>query len=257
MQQTTQTDLSHRLVAHRGFTTRYPENTLLALTEAIKAGAKYIEVDIQLTADHIPVLFHDRNLARLCRGTGAIHDYNYADLYRFHPLDFDRFGNQFADISIPRLIELVDLLKQHPHVTAFIELKRISLNQHGEQLMVDRVLSELEPVRSQCVIISYSISSLFCTRNSGWQQVGAVVDRWKDRNAKEIIDLVPEYLFFDHESIPVYSLWLGKLQFQQAKLAVFECVDPVRAKHLLKRGISLVETFNIGMMIHALSNQTQ
>jgi len=50
------------LVAHRGWQRRYPENTLPAIKGALDAGARYIEVDVQLSADGVPVLFHDRTL---------------------------------------------------------------------------------------------------------------------------------------------------------------------------------------------------
>src|SRR5207244_2240185 len=54
------------LVAHRGYALRYPENTLVALDAAIRAGAKYVELDVQLSKDGFPVLMHDKTLARMC-----------------------------------------------------------------------------------------------------------------------------------------------------------------------------------------------
>ena len=46
-----------KLVAHRGYAHAYPENTLLAIQQAVEAGAKYIEFDVLLSADQLPVLF--------------------------------------------------------------------------------------------------------------------------------------------------------------------------------------------------------
>ena len=43
------------LVAHRGWASCYPENTLPAVAAALAAGAAYIEIDIQLTRDLVPV----------------------------------------------------------------------------------------------------------------------------------------------------------------------------------------------------------
>lgn len=240
-----------RLVAHRGYTHSFPENTLLAIEQAIMVGAKYIEVDVQLTADEVPVLFHDRDLKRLCQGMGSIHDYAYSQLDQFHPMNPEKFGDQFEDITIPRLDELVYLLQEHPHITAFIELKRISLNKFGDQSMVERVIEELAPVKMQCVIISYSVTALECVRLNGWQQVGAVIDMWDERETESIVALKPEYLFVDHESLPES----GQLDFGESQLAVFECIDPERARQLMHRGIELVETFNIEMMIKALADQ--
>ncbi|MGF1546037.1 MAG: glycerophosphodiester phosphodiesterase family protein, partial [Thiotrichales bacterium] len=60
------------LVAHRGYALRYPENTLPAIEAALAAGARYVEIDVQLSADQVPVLFHDRSLMRMCEVTGAL-----------------------------------------------------------------------------------------------------------------------------------------------------------------------------------------
>ena len=44
------------LVAHRGYPQHYPENTLIGIEAAITAGARFIDVDVQLSADRVPVL---------------------------------------------------------------------------------------------------------------------------------------------------------------------------------------------------------
>jgi len=67
------------LIAHRGYASRYPENTLPAIEAALKAGARHVEIDVQTSADHIPVLFHDATLERLCGVQGRIRDAELAD----------------------------------------------------------------------------------------------------------------------------------------------------------------------------------
>ena len=114
------------LVAHRGYPQHYPENTLIGIDAAIRAGARYIEVDVQLSADRVPVLFHDRTLDRLCRAPGMIHEFTREELKNFHALEFERFGYKFAQNPITTLAELGALLVRHPQVTAFIEIKRIA-----------------------------------------------------------------------------------------------------------------------------------
>ena len=52
------------LIAHCGYAKHYPENTLVALEAALQAGACYIEFDVQLTADRVPVVCHDATLQR-------------------------------------------------------------------------------------------------------------------------------------------------------------------------------------------------
>lgn len=237
-----------KLVAHRGYTLHYPENTLLGLEAAVAAGARYLEVDIQLSRDQMPYLFHDRNMQRLCGVKGALHDYSAAELSEFRANDGERFGYKFVDNPLTTLIGLVGLMQRHPSVTVFVELKRNSLEQFGHELVVKKVLSILEPVKSQCVIISYNIESLlFVNREYRWP-VGAVTDEWQDRNEKAIVDLNPQFLFCDLESLPKK----GALKFYGSRLAVYECTDPAKAMALHQRGIEFVETFAIGEMIEQL-----
>lgn len=54
------------VIAHRGASAVAPENSLSAFEEAIKCGADYIETDVHLTADGIPVLMHDISINRTC-----------------------------------------------------------------------------------------------------------------------------------------------------------------------------------------------
>ena len=53
------------IVAHRGYSKMYPENTLLAFQKAIDAKADYIELDVHETADHVVVVTHDYTCGRV------------------------------------------------------------------------------------------------------------------------------------------------------------------------------------------------
>jgi glycerophosphoryl diester phosphodiesterase len=46
-------------IAHRGYSSEYPENSMVAITKAWDAGATVVEVDVRMTADHTLVLHHD------------------------------------------------------------------------------------------------------------------------------------------------------------------------------------------------------
>jgi len=233
-----------KLVAHRGYTLHYPENTLLALEAAVAAGAAYLEVDIQLSKDQVAFLFHDRDLERLCGQKGALHDYSAVELAEFSASDPGRFAYKYVDNPVTSLIGLVGLMQRQPQVTVFIELKRSSLEKFGHALMVKKVLSILEPVKSQCVIISYNIEALAHVRDHYKWPVGAVIDEWHERNDKAIERLNPQYLFCDLETLPKK----GPIKYFASRIAVFECTDPALALALHQRGVEFVETFAIGEM---------
>lgn len=70
------------ILAHRGLTSRAPENTFAAVQAAIDLGADGVEVDVQATADGDAVIFHDPGLGRLTARTEAVQDLTLAELVR-------------------------------------------------------------------------------------------------------------------------------------------------------------------------------
>lgn len=73
------------VIAHRGFSALYAENTLPAIRQAIRAGADMVEVDVQETRDGQLVVFHDFQLRRLCDLPGNIRDITLAQVRRRKP----------------------------------------------------------------------------------------------------------------------------------------------------------------------------
>jgi glycerophosphoryl diester phosphodiesterase len=54
-----------KIIAHRGFSSRYPENTMAAIRAAIRLGVDMVEIDVQQTRDDQLVVFHDYRLNRI------------------------------------------------------------------------------------------------------------------------------------------------------------------------------------------------
>jgi len=238
------------LVAHRGYTFRYPENTLLAIQAAVDEGARYVEFDVLLSSDEVPVLFHDRDCQRMCAVEGAIHDYTFAELKKFSVSEPENFGAQYVDNRISSLVELVNYITSVPQVTVFVELKRQALEKFGINTVLEKVLPLLEPIKSQVVIISYSIESLLATQMVSDFPVGAVFDYWSERNNDLIQKLKPDYMFTDIHDLPDDE----KLACPGSLLAVYDCVDPKWADSVHQRGVDLVETFQIAEMLAAFSH---
>ncbi|MFA0013142.1 glycerophosphodiester phosphodiesterase family protein [Vibrio lentus] len=94
------------ITGHRGAASLAPENTLVSIEQAAKAGATWIEIDAQLSADGIPMVFHDKAVNRCTNGTGNIAD---LDLTALKALDAGSwFGSEFIGTSIPMLSEALD-----------------------------------------------------------------------------------------------------------------------------------------------------
>ena len=67
-------------LAHRGSRELWPENTMMAFQGAVDLGYRYIETDVQLTADDVVVVFHDNDLDRLTNANGPIRQWRWDDV---------------------------------------------------------------------------------------------------------------------------------------------------------------------------------
>lgn len=119
---------SLRIAAHRGFSRRFPENTILAFQKGVDAGANETEIDLMLTRDDKIVVMHDRTLDRTTDGWGFVAD---RDLNEILALDAGaKFDPRFAGIQAPTLVEAVAWAKQTDTRLA-IEMKE---REHADRL---------------------------------------------------------------------------------------------------------------------------
>src|SRR5215207_5725122 len=66
--------------AHRGGASDAPENTMPAFEYAVNLGYRYVETDVQVTADGVLVAFHDDDLRRTCRRPGKITELPWSEV---------------------------------------------------------------------------------------------------------------------------------------------------------------------------------
>lgn len=236
-------------VAHRGYAAAYPENTLLALDAAWQCGAKFVEVDIQLSSDHVPVLFHDRDLQRLCQQPGAIQDYSYNELKQFNLANTEKFADQFADNKMTSLQEFIAYLALHPDLSAFIELKRSMIDYFGEEVVLEIILPLFTGLKNKISFISYNHAILQQIEKQSEYSTGIVIDEWKDYQVKR--DWQPEWLFCSAEGLPEND---KELEIN-SKIVIFEVSTVELASKLLARGINHLETFHIKEMLLAFADE--
>ena len=232
-----------RLIAHRGWQRRFPENTLPALQGALEAGAHNIEIDVQLSADRQPMLFHDLTLRRLCRQPGAIHLHSREQLRAFSAYEPDRFGDRFLGTPIAHLDEVVTLLQRFPHGHLFLELKRLSVQAFDSATVCDAVANAVATLGARCTVISFDIGVLQEAAARGWR-VGPVLEQWKQINSTEIAALDPVVVFADVHQLPP-----GDLSALRWPLAVYEVDQAEQVRALWARGVRLVESFAVGELL--------
>lgn len=111
-----------RVIAHRGYSEVYPENTLAAFEGAIDIGVDYIELDVQMTSDGVIVVFHDNDLKRVTGQEGSISDYTYEQLQQMDAGSW--FQDAYAGERIPTLQETLELIRDS-RCNVYLEMKDI------------------------------------------------------------------------------------------------------------------------------------
>ncbi len=131
--------------AHRGFSGRYPENTMLAFRKAIEAGCDGIELDVQMTRDGHLVVIHDESVDRTCNGNGFVGELKLSELRKFDA--YGAFPGQFGINRIPTLREYFDLVRCKNTLTN-IELKNTICSYPGlEEKVIETVREYQMPSR--------------------------------------------------------------------------------------------------------------
>ena len=237
------------LIAHRGYTLHYPENTQIAMEAAVRAGACCVEFDIQLTADGVPVLLHDADLKRMAGVDQCVHDLTLTQARVFSFGEAQRLGKTFSEVRIATLAEIACYLTTTSKTKAFVEIKRASLRRFGVEQVMNAVFAVIANVSQQCVIISFDADALRYTRAHSNLPIGWVFDPWDHDALKIATELRPEYAFTDHANFPDSVSALPQCKTAPWKWAVYEITDPAIALQLAQRGAMLIETYAIGEML--------
>jgi glycerophosphoryl diester phosphodiesterase len=107
------------IIAHRGASAYYPENTLAAFEGAIAMGADMVELDVQLTADGEVVAFHDEKIGRCTDSQGKVIECTLTTLKKLDAGSW--FDKKFQGTEIPTLAEALNVCKNK--VAVNIEIK--------------------------------------------------------------------------------------------------------------------------------------
>jgi glycerophosphoryl diester phosphodiesterase len=227
------------LMAHRGYATLYPENTIEAVVAAGEAGITQIEFDVQLTQDGIPVVLHDASLQRTTGLKRSVFSTDLAELEHVEANYTELFGDASSGIRIPTLEAMLDLLDDHPEWRFFVEIKRDSIRHFGSGFVIDQLLPLIYEHLAQIVIISFDYDFLveLCHRSD--VEVGWVLSEYSDAAHQQAVALDPDYLIVNHTRLPQTSeaLWPGAWLW-----ASYEVTDARLARHLVGRGINIVSS---------------
>jgi lipoteichoic acid synthase len=131
------------VIAHRGDSKKFPENTLLAINSALDIGSDIVEVDVRLSRDGVPIIIHNDTLDETTNGQGLVAEKTVAEL---KSLDAGEWKNpRFKGERIPTLEEALELVRGRGRLL-------IDVNAEGIADMIARIYRRLAVPEEEAVI---------------------------------------------------------------------------------------------------------
>jgi glycerophosphoryl diester phosphodiesterase len=232
------------VVAHRGDCQFDFENTIQSIITAIENGIKCIEIDIQLTKDGVPVLYHDRSLKRMAATNSPVAKLRFDEICQLKLLPVDENINKKRDAKISSLQEIVELVQRYPEVTLFVEVKRVNFLSFSYQAVYQQIFKLLKPILTRVVVISFSYRFLRLCQQRSLQAIAYVLPTWQHYSTKMLTKLQPQYIFCNEEIVPNDYLF-SELHFSSTKAiwVLYEVAEVAKVREFYRRGVKHFETF--------------
>lgn len=131
------------IVGHRGAAALAPENTIAGFQKVVDAGINWVEVDVQLSGDQIPILYHDETVNRCSDGKGKLGNFNLEQLLCLDAGSWftHKIKNEFAQEKIPSLETALNFCLEH-NLNMNLELK--IHHEHQAKPLVENVVMLLK-----------------------------------------------------------------------------------------------------------------
>lgn len=237
-------------VGHRGYSARYPENTLLSIEEAFRRGVKYCEIDVTVTRDDVYVLFHDQpTMYRTSSGRSYIRSRRYADL---QDLDFGAWkGAEFSGTPATTLRDAM-LLAEKYNAHLYLDTKVFRADLLGK-LLDETGVNPNRILPSMYTLEEASEFRKYCP-NSSWVWFGGLPDDPGDDDwyAERIALGCTIFEFYYSKALDnsdTYQIFRTKVHEAGAKIWVFTVNTVAEALALAEVGVDGMETDNAVSLI--------
>jgi len=163
-----------------------PENTIESVRTAADMGVEWVELDVKLTKDDVPIIFHDEELERTTNGSGPVAQTLYEDIKQLETGSW--FAESFAGIKIPTLEEMCEVLIDL-NMGLNLEIKPCPGREKETAEVALDFLSRIWDDHDRLLISSFSHVSLEAAREiaSDWHR-GLLIDGELPENWKELAD---------------------------------------------------------------------
>lgn len=236
---TTHTKNAPLLVAHRGLSSLYPENSVPAIEGAVAHGFAACEFDIHTTKDGRWVVIHDDTVDAMTDATGDVDSFTFKEIRKL-TLDSGSRIELYDNLKIPTLEEVLDVCKKID-ITPFIEIKKCDVKYLPS--LVEMI--ESYGLSEKCILISFEREYLEKYRELDSE---AEIMLLKGTPSKEDVDWCLEYgagLDLGYYNIYKISDTLKYAKENGVKLGAWTVDNTAYADVLVLLGIEVITTNKI------------
>jgi len=237
------------VIAHRGAGASAPENTLAAIRVAHQQGAKWIEIDVKITYDGIPILMHDETLDRTTDGRGLVAEQTWSDIQKFDA--GSSFSEAYKGESVPSLADAVNLVLELD-MGMIVELKPCPGRARATTMVTMIELSKTWPDKDVLpVLSSFDMESLEVAAQlePHWPRAFSF-DVWQDDWENQINHAGASAINIKEDQLTQQRV-NDMIQLQIPVLA-YTVNEPQRAIDLLKMGVTAVYANNPKLILDQL-----
>lgn len=241
-----------RIIGHRGAKARAPENTLAGLRKAHELGARWVEFDVMLTSDGVPILIHDETLQRTTTGRGSVAAHG---LRAIRELDAGvRFGVTFAGERVPTLEEAIDLVLALG-LGANVEIKPAAGHERTTgEAVAQTLLRRWPPERPRLLLSSFKRQALAAAQAAAptiprGLLAGRLPPDWREA----MQELGCTTLHLDHARVTLAGL--ATLAREGVPVLLYTVNQAARARELLAGGAAALFTDVPDTLLAALEGQ--
>jgi len=198
-----------------------------------------VEIDVKLTKDDVPIIFHDDDLDRTTNGSGPVAEITFDDLRQLEAGSW--FSDSFAGIKIPTLEEAVDVLLERS-LGLNLEIKPCPGHEKKTAEIALDLLSRIWDDHERLIISSFSPVSMEVARDmaTDWYR-GLLIDNEMPEDWKDIADYLDISTVHIPDTLATPEI-INEISDYDKPVLVFTINDGSRARELQSLGIQAVFT---------------
>lgn len=226
-----------KIIGHRGACGYAPENTLASIQTAADMGVEWVELDVKLTSDDVPIIFHDDDLQRTTGHDGLVKDTPYSLIKELDAGSW--FADSFVNTPIPTLEEAVELITELG-LGFNLEIKPCEGRDIETTQVVLDEMSRIWDDHDKILISSFSEIALETAADllSGDWAIGYLIDEENHDNWKEIAKHVnAQTININGNNENLKREFIEEIIDEGYGILAFTINNPMRARELLSWGV--------------------